>query len=272
MEARPETRPAVQAWLRRPGRPLVLGHKGASAYAPENTLRAIEQALASGADGVEIDVVALADGTLVLGHSLSLAELCHGAGSGRAGALGLQELRSLDPDLATLEEALELIAASGSCRCLLDLKEEGYEERVAARVRAHGLLGRTLACSLSRRSLRLLAAQAPGLHLSISYPRDRFEASRRSLLAPLVPVALAGMRATLGLRIGRWLSELGASAATLHHMLVTPAVVGRCHIRGAAVIAWAIDGGEQPELARLTAAGADGIICNDPGLVTRTLP
>jgi glycerophosphoryl diester phosphodiesterase len=206
----------------------------------------------------------------VLGHSLRLAELCHGAGQGRAGARRLDDLRALDPGLATLDEALELLASAGSGRrCLIDLKAGGFEQEVGERLRAHRLVGNALVCSLSRRSLRTLAVRAPEIRRSISYPRDRFEASRRPLLAPLVPLALALMRRTLSRRLDRWLGELGAAAATIQHTLVSAELVERCHRGGAAVIAWTVDDGR--ELARLIAAGADGIICNDPGLVARTL-
>ena len=48
-----------------------VGHRGAAALAPENTLRSFEAALALGVDAIEFDVLALADGPLVLGHSLA---------------------------------------------------------------------------------------------------------------------------------------------------------------------------------------------------------
>jgi len=49
-------------------RPLVLGHRGASGYRPENTLEAFELAIAQGADGVECDLVPTKDGELILRH------------------------------------------------------------------------------------------------------------------------------------------------------------------------------------------------------------
>src|SRR5512132_273110 len=53
---------------RAPGRPLVLGHRGASADAPENTLAAFRLALEQGADGFELDVRRCATGEVVVGH------------------------------------------------------------------------------------------------------------------------------------------------------------------------------------------------------------
>ena len=53
--------------------PLVIGHRGASAEAPENTIAAFELALAQGADGVELDVQLAADGALVVIHLMMSA-------------------------------------------------------------------------------------------------------------------------------------------------------------------------------------------------------
>lgn len=49
-------------------RPLVLGHRGACGYRPENTLESFELAIAQGADGVECDLVPTKDGELILRH------------------------------------------------------------------------------------------------------------------------------------------------------------------------------------------------------------
>ncbi|MSZ19870.1 MAG: hypothetical protein F2609_03540 [Actinobacteria bacterium] len=48
--------------------PLVLGHRGASGYRPENTLEAFELAILQGADGVECDLVPTKDGQLIIRH------------------------------------------------------------------------------------------------------------------------------------------------------------------------------------------------------------
>ena len=48
--------------------PLVLGHRGACGYRPENTMEAFELAIAQGADGVECDLVPTRDGELILRH------------------------------------------------------------------------------------------------------------------------------------------------------------------------------------------------------------
>ena len=69
--------------LRADGRALRVGHKGAAALEPENTLRSLQRAVELGCDLVEFDVLDLHDGTLVLAHSDDLFEVSHGAAHGR---------------------------------------------------------------------------------------------------------------------------------------------------------------------------------------------
>ena len=61
-------------------RPLVISHRACDGYAPENTLAGIRAALEIGADAVEIDVQASADGVPVLMHDLTLDRTTSGKG------------------------------------------------------------------------------------------------------------------------------------------------------------------------------------------------
>lgn len=60
--------------------PLIIGHRGASAEAPENTLAAFQMAIDSGADGIEFDVRLAADGVPVVIHDASLRRTAFRAG------------------------------------------------------------------------------------------------------------------------------------------------------------------------------------------------
>ncbi len=53
--------------------PLIIGHRGASAIAPENTLAAFTRAIQNGADGIEFDVRLSQDGVPVVIHDATLA-------------------------------------------------------------------------------------------------------------------------------------------------------------------------------------------------------
>src|SRR5262245_11278206 len=91
---------------RRGGEPLRIGHRGASAVAPENTLAAFRAAVAIGVDLIELDVIDLPGGPLIVAHSDRLEEVSHGAATGTIRGLGLDRLRELAPELPTLDDAL----------------------------------------------------------------------------------------------------------------------------------------------------------------------
>lgn len=75
-------------------RPLLFGHRGASAKAPENTLAAFELAVAAGADVIELDVHLSKDGVVVVHHDASVDRTTNG--SGEVSSFTFSELRALD--------------------------------------------------------------------------------------------------------------------------------------------------------------------------------
>ena len=222
---------------------LKVAHRGASALAPENSLTALEAALAAGVDMVELDVV-WAGGSLRLAHSAA-------------------QLRPESPDL---QEALGLFAGSAPERIWLDLdvKTPGHEQALTEAVATHGLVERTLLTSFHPRVLREARRLEPGLATGLAYPNDRHGLSERRPFGVFVGPSLRVLRAALPARIGRMLASGQAEAAMLHHALVTPNVVARCRAAGAQVFAWTIETSD--DLRRVLAAGADGAIANDPSL------
>ncbi len=256
--------------LRADGRPLRIGHKGAAALEPENTLRSLRRAVELGCDLVEFDVLALDDGTLVLAHSDDLLEVSHGAAAGRVRDRTLAALRELAPELPTFDEALEVLGAADGVGLHVDLKWHGYEESAVAAIRAHRLVERSVVSSVHASSLRRVATIEPGLARGFTYPFDRHGVSRRRVLAPVAALALAGIRGTLPIRIAQLLERASASAAMLHHSVVSRSVVERAHARGAAVLTWTVD--DRALLRRVLAAGVDGVITNDPRIFSDYTP
>jgi glycerophosphoryl diester phosphodiesterase len=226
---------------RRDGRMLRVGHRGAAALAPENTIGSLALAIELGCDLVEVDVLEL-DGALVLAHSQ----------------------REVPAELATLDEALAFLAP-GSGGIQLDLKAHGAEQAVVDALRKRGLVERTVVSSFRASSLRTLHALEPGLRLGLTYPEDRYGISGRRALAPFVSPALRAMRAALPRRIAWLLGAAEATAAMLHWQVIGKAVVERCHAAGAAVLAWTVPSRE--EVALLDELGVDGVIADDPRIV-----
>jgi glycerophosphoryl diester phosphodiesterase len=248
--------------LRAVGRPLCVGHKGAAALEPENTLRSLARAAELGCDLVEFDVLDLSDGTLVLAHSDDLLEVSHGAAPGRVRTMSLAALREVAPELPTFDEALELLGGLERIGIQVDLKDSGFEEAVAHALRYHGLVERSIVSTFRVSSLIRLRRAEPSLARALTYPADRHGLSRRRWLAPAAETATATLRRALPPRIQWMLRRVGASAAMLHFSVVSRAAVERAHAFGASVFAWTVDDG--PLLERMVAAGVDGVITNDP--------
>jgi glycerophosphoryl diester phosphodiesterase len=233
--------------LRGEGPPIRIGHRGAAALAPENTLQALRAGIAQGCDYVEFDVLSKPSGGLVLAHSP----------------------HELPEDVATFDDALALLAAEG-VGAHVDLKERGLEEAVGERLRSHGLVESSLVSSLDWAALRDLRRYEPSLRVGLSYPEDRYGFSGRRTFAPLLAGGLAAMKRTLPLLIARWLDRAAASAAVVHRQLVTPSLIRVCHDRGTAVWTWTVN--DSTEAGRLVEWGTDAIITDDPRIVGPSKP
>jgi glycerophosphoryl diester phosphodiesterase len=153
----------------------VIAHRGASAYAPENTLAAFELAVAQGADMLELDVHLTADDQPVIIHDDTLRRTT--TGRGRVRDHSLQALKRLDAGawrggnfrgqrLQSLQEVLERFRdrigfavelKAGSARY------PGIEERVVSLLEVYGVVGRALVLSFDHAALPAVRALNPEL-------------------------------------------------------------------------------------------------------------
>lgn len=229
--------------------PLVLGHRGASAYAPENTLAAFELAARHGADGIEFDVQLTADGWPVVIHDSRVDRTTNGCG--QVPKLSLAELRSLDAGdgqvVPTLDEVFEQL---GQRFLLLNveikrsgLRSRGIEATVADRIRVYHLEDRTIVSSFSPRSLWLA----------------------RRHLSSQTPVAL--IRAPGWLKYCYWLFD--GEADHPHHSMVNEKYMVWARKRGYRVHVWTVD--DPVEAVRLADLGVHAIISNKPDVILAAL-
>jgi glycerophosphoryl diester phosphodiesterase len=222
--------------LRRGDAPLRIGHRGAAALAPENTLESFERALELGCDGIEFDVVPTRDG-LGVAHDLDA------------------------PDTPPLHEALEFFATRDTI-LQVDLKAHGHEAELVRALREHDLLERTVVSSFHLRSLRALQHIEPALPRSFTYPEDKLGIAKYRAMHRPIRVGLHVMRRLLPRRLGAMLTLADASALTLIYTVVTREIVEVCHARGVAVWAWTVN--DSGIAASLGEMGADAIITDDP--------
>jgi glycerophosphoryl diester phosphodiesterase len=142
----------------------IIAHRGFSEVAPENTLAALESAIAAGADAVEFDVHTAADGTPVLMHDGTLERTTNGTGS--VAARSPEELANLDAGawfgatfsgepVPTLRRAM-LTLKGRMNRVYVEIKGMRHADDVAlilAVVRDVGMLERTVFISMDWEAL-----------------------------------------------------------------------------------------------------------------------
>jgi glycerophosphoryl diester phosphodiesterase len=140
---------------------LNLAHRGASAYAPENTLPAFYKGIECGANGIETDIQMSRDGELFLFHDKKLDRTTSGSGS--PAELSWTELAELDAGswfspayagerLVTLEMFLYLFGRK-ELQLALELKADGIEQPVLQMVEAFGVREKTTITAFSFDSL-----------------------------------------------------------------------------------------------------------------------
>ena len=229
----------------------VVARRGYSSVTPENTLASVAAGARSGADWVEIDVATSADGVPYVLHDATVDRTTPGtgalnalqsgyldgleAGSWFTPAFGEQPLPRFDP---LLEEMLR-----GPADLLLEIKgpETRAElERIIARVREYGLIGRTLLQSFDEQVLRDARAIAPDLRLGLL--RSTLDAD---------PVATS--------------QQLGVVAYNPSWTALRPREqeIERLNAAGVAVMPYTVDDPSQWPLMR--DAGVDAVITNRPG-------
>ena len=232
----------VRAAMRR------VGHKGADHIAPGNTFDSFAAALAHGVDTIEFDVLSEhpdGSGELLLAHDWEdLAE--RGA--------------------HTLEEGLAHFADAvyDGIDLIVDMKTRGYEERVAAALRDHGLSERALVSTMENSSLALLRERHPELRLGWSLPRMRRNPLANPLtMLPAVAVLTYVRRALPGVAANR-VRRGEIEALMAHYRLITPRLADALRAVGGELYAWTVD--DAARIAELERIGVSGVISNDPRL------
>jgi glycerophosphoryl diester phosphodiesterase len=236
--------PAVAA-----ARPLVFAHRGGSKLAPENTIPAFDRGLASGADGLELDVRLSRDALVVVHHDALLNRTTQGTGPVRDRTA--VELAALN--VPTLREVLERYRQA---RIIIELKEPGEDlaRAVVEEVRRAKAAPRVCLGSFSVRALRIARAVDPQLATS----GGRLE------------VRLALYRSWINLSPGRppyQAFQVPETSGTTR--VVSPRFVRLAHKAGVAVQVWTVN--EPDDIRRLLDGGVDGIISDRPDVAVDVL-
>lgn len=239
---------------------------------PENTIASFEEAIASGAEWIELDLWATRDNVLVVTHDAAMnGKICQGPeGAERlVRKLTLAEVKQWDcgalgnPDFAqqkklpgtrvpTFDEVLGLAKKHPRFKFNVEIKSspanpdwmppvDEYARMVVAAIRKHGLADRVMIQSFDWRLVQATAMIAPELPRSALFPTSLQDSTKS-----FEQVA----------------AEAGTQWVSVHFGTVTPEKVKTAHAAGLKVIAWTAN--TEAVWERLAAAGVDEIITDDP--------
>lgn len=243
------------------GKIEVVGHRGAAAYARDNTEPSFRLALELGVDMIETDLRVTSDGVLVLVHDEAI--VLPGGKRRPIERLSFAEIWREMPDLLTLDDLVEIVPRGFPL--MLDIKRPGYEPEIIAAIRRHGLESSVVAPSTWATTLRRLHAALPRLRTGLSTGHlaggDPHHHGRR--------LARRSMQVGFPSAIGLLLRTTGATDVMLHHRVASERLVRAVRRTGRSVNLWTVD--QLQDIERAVALEPDRIITNVPDRVINAL-
>jgi len=220
---------------------LRIGHRGARAYEPENTLRSFKKALEIGVDAVEFDVRKTKDNQLVVIHDADVKRTTNG--KGLVSELTLKEIKDYSTEkgekIPTLKETLEFLGKK--VKIVIELKETGVENQVLSMVHENELQKNVIIVSFIEEALRTVRELDKEVETGLIYVKHKN------------PVK-AGL-------------EVKASYLLPLYRFTHTANVQKAHENGLKVIVWTVNKPE--EVAKYAKKGVDGIASDKPDILVQ---
>lgn len=250
-------------------RPLIIGHRGYCAIAPENTLSSFQLALESHADFVELDYHHSKNGVPMVIHDGTLDRTTNAPTKWRRRRIKVSrrtaaEIEGLDAGAwfdarfagakaPRLAEALDFICGNGGIAVIE--QKSGDAGTLAKLLRERNLINQVVVISFDWKFLREFHGLEPGQVLGALGPPARLSNGRKP----------TGIRRGLGVRLND-LTKTGARIAVWNHR-VSKRAVQKANRRGLQVWVYTID--EASRARQLRARGVGGIITNDIAAIAK---
>jgi glycerophosphoryl diester phosphodiesterase len=220
---------------------LRIGHRGARAYAPENTVASFRKAIEIGVDAIELDVRKTRDNQIVVIHDADVKRTTNG--KGLVSELTLEQIKSFSTEegekLPTLQEALDFL--DKKVKVLIELKEVGVEEAVLSAVRERGLEKNVVIVSFLEDALQKVRELDKSVETGLIYAKH----------SNPVKAAL----------------KLKANYLLALYRFTHSANVKKAHENGLKIIVWTINTPEEVE--EYAEKGVDGIASDKPDILLK---
>lgn len=218
---------------------VIIAHRGASTYEPENTMSSFKKAIELGADMVEFDVRLSLDQKLIVIHDRTLSRTTDGSGLVREKSLDdLKKLNAGNNEkIPTFEELIKF--GKDKTKFVIELKEENTEDGVIDLVNKYNLINDVFIVSFKKKLLKRIKALEPKL--------------------------ITGLIKFFPTNIISDGIECGANVIAVHKYFINQGIVKNLHKNNLFVIAWIVD--DLKRCKKLMKIGVNGIVTNKPDLL-----
>ncbi|MFZ7138380.1 MAG: glycerophosphodiester phosphodiesterase [archaeon] len=218
---------------------LKIGHRGARAYEPENTLSSFRKAVELGANAVELDVRKTKDGKLVVIHNADVNKTTNGEGA--VNELTLDQIQKLvtdkDEHIPTLDDVLD--AVGKKVKVLVEIKEAETAEQVLDMVQKKGLADNVIFVSFHEEALKKIRELNQTVETGLIYVRHKN------------PIQTA--------------LDLKAEYLLSLYSFTHSANIKKAHENGLKVIVWTIN--KKEDVEEYKKKGVDGIASDRPDIL-----
>ncbi|RLE90316.1 MAG: glycerophosphodiester phosphodiesterase [Thermoprotei archaeon] len=224
---------------------IIIGHRGAAGYEPENTIKSILKGIECGASAIEVDVRRTKDGIMVLMHDETVDRTTNG--EGKVSELTLAEIKCLDAGkgerVPTLFEVFELLKERNVI-LLVELKEIGYEEEVVSMIKDFNMLDRVYITSFHKSALNRVVEIEPNMKTGLIFSSNT-------------------------LRNMKIAEELNVDVVVPKYQLVNRNFLRSCRRLGFKVFVWTVN--RAIDVVKFYRLGVDGIVTDYPCMVKRII-
>jgi len=256
-------------------KPLILGHRGASAVAPENTVAAFSRAMRDGADGIEFDVRLSRDQVPIVIHDASLRRT--GLTDKLVGELTAKELQRIDvghwfgsgskksahaPPVSYSGESVPTLAQ------ILELFRDNngllYVEMKCGLQEGAALAGEVVRATHESQMADRVVVESFDLSAVAAVKRIDAKIRTAALFEPKLSRPISTLRR---LRLVDLARECGAEEMALNHTLVSARLIEKAKAEGLETVVWTVD--DPGWISRARSMGIKALIANNPALMVR---
>lgn len=246
--------------------PIVVAHRGASGYAPENTMAAIKKAITMGVDMIEIDVQLSKDNEVVLMHDLTVDRTTNGKGKVRD--LYLEEIKKLDAGkwfsseflgekVPTLEEVIQAI--NGQCKLLIEVKRVKskkleIENKIVQLINKYNAYNWCIVQSFETQVIKNI---------------QELDKSIECHKLVTMNISVLPLHIDSRIKTGTIYKYKTVQSINPYFKMLNKRKVNKIHSRGQKIITWTVN--EPEDMKRMIEMGVDGIITNYPDRLIQLL-